>query len=144
MLVVVDNARETGQVTPLLPGGATCTVLITSRRRVAGLTVTHGARLVPRGVLPGGDARPLRPGHLAGRRQPARPASRDDPDPAARAGARPPGPGARPRALPPARPAQAARDRTGPRSPHTGRTAGGAAPPHRLLCTHRVRRRPAA
>ncbi|MBO0822741.1 MAG: winged helix-turn-helix domain-containing protein, partial [Actinobacteria bacterium] len=41
MVIVLDNAATESQVTPLLPGAPGCAVLITSRRRLAGLDHTH-------------------------------------------------------------------------------------------------------
>ena len=64
MLILLDNARDTEQVAPLLPGDGTCTVLITSRRQLVGLTATRGACAVAVDVLPEDEARQLLARHL--------------------------------------------------------------------------------
>ncbi|MET9262207.1 BTAD domain-containing putative transcriptional regulator [Amycolatopsis sp. NPDC004079] len=73
MLLVLDNARDIDQVTPLLPGTPTCTVLITSRRHLVGLAALYGVHLLNLDVLPDSDARELLAGHLGPERLAAEP-----------------------------------------------------------------------
>ena len=51
MLIVLDNAATAGQVRPLLPGGAGCLVLVTSRSRLSALSAREGARRITVGLL---------------------------------------------------------------------------------------------
>ncbi len=59
MLIVLDNAATTDQITPLLPGGHHCTVLITSRNHLHGLIARHSAHPIHLDVLTDTEAQTL-------------------------------------------------------------------------------------
>lgn len=46
LLIVLDDARDSEQVRPLLPTAPGSLAIVTSRRRLEGLTVTHNARMI--------------------------------------------------------------------------------------------------
>jgi tetratricopeptide (TPR) repeat protein len=77
VLVVLDNARDTDQLTPLLPGSAGCLVVATSRNRLSGL-LAAGAVAVPVGLLTVPEARQLLARRVGQVRVRAEPAAVDD------------------------------------------------------------------
>jgi DNA-binding SARP family transcriptional activator len=59
VLVLLDNARDAAQVRPLLPGGAGCTAMVTSRSQLAGLVASEGAELLTLDLLSDAEANEL-------------------------------------------------------------------------------------
>ncbi|WUH88939.1 NB-ARC domain-containing protein [Streptomyces sp. NBC_00433] len=78
MLVVLDDAADTRQVAPLLPGSGLIPVLVTSRRRLDGLATTHGARRIRLDALPSADARKLLSHRLGSQRVAAEPEAAEE------------------------------------------------------------------
>lgn len=68
MVIVLDNARDAAQVVNLLPGGQTCTTLVTSRDRLSGLVSAHSAYPLALDILPEWDARGVLTERLGARR----------------------------------------------------------------------------
>jgi DNA-binding SARP family transcriptional activator len=75
MLVLLDNAADSEQVRPLLPGSPGSPVLVTSRSQLGGLVAAQGAFAVHLDVLPEAEARELLARRLGQRRVAAEPAA---------------------------------------------------------------------
>jgi tetratricopeptide (TPR) repeat protein/DNA-binding XRE family transcriptional regulator len=73
VLVVLDNAVDAAQVRPLLPGSASCLVIVTSRCQLAGLAASDGALLLDLDLLTGTEARQLLAARLGSERVDAEP-----------------------------------------------------------------------
>lgn len=76
MLILLDDARSSDQVRPILPGGPGCLVLVTSRRQLTGL-VADGAEPVTLHPLPRSDSRRLLERRIGTERLTAEPAAVD-------------------------------------------------------------------
>jgi DNA-binding SARP family transcriptional activator/tetratricopeptide (TPR) repeat protein len=77
VLVLLDNAVGVDQVRPLLPGGAGCLALVTSRDRLTGLAVRDGAQLVPLDTLSPDESVDLLAGLLGANRLAIDPSARE-------------------------------------------------------------------
>ncbi|MGW6441454.1 AfsR/SARP family transcriptional regulator [Lentzea sp. NPDC055074] len=78
MLIFLDNAADSAQVAPLVPGSPTCVVLVTSRRHLGGLVAAHGARVLSLDRLTDEEARRLLATHLGEARPAAEPGVTDE------------------------------------------------------------------
>ena len=73
MLLMLDNARDAGQVRPLLPASPGSMVVVTSRSQLAGLVATEGAHPLPLGALTADEAAELLASRLGADRVTAEP-----------------------------------------------------------------------
>nr|MDT0656801.1 BTAD domain-containing putative transcriptional regulator [Micromonospora sp. DSM 115978] len=78
VLIVLDNARDSGQARPLLPGTPGSLVLVTSRNQLTGLIAADGAHPVRLDVLPAAEGRLLLERRLGAERLAAEPAATDE------------------------------------------------------------------
>ncbi|CAL9572457.1 Regulatory protein AfsR [Actinosynnema sp. ALI-1.44] len=78
VLLVLDNAVSADQIRPLLPGSATCAVLVTSRDKLVGLVALGAAQQVPVDLVSPEDARKLLTTLLGEERTAAEPRAVDE------------------------------------------------------------------
>jgi DNA-binding SARP family transcriptional activator/tetratricopeptide (TPR) repeat protein len=72
-LIVLDNARDSEQVLPLLPGNPRCAVIVTTRTMLTQLTMATGARVIQLDLLTPAEAEALLRARLGDRRVDAEP-----------------------------------------------------------------------
>ena len=77
ILVMLDNARDSEQVRPLLPASPGCMALVTSRVPLSGLVAAEGAETLVLDLLPEADARDLLARRIGGDRTYAEPTAVD-------------------------------------------------------------------
>jgi DNA-binding SARP family transcriptional activator/Tfp pilus assembly protein PilF len=78
VLILLDNARDPGQVRPLLPATPGALILITSRNQLTGLIAADGARPLSLDVLTDTEAHQLIAGRIGAARVAAEPAAADE------------------------------------------------------------------
>ncbi|MBL7253198.1 AfsR/SARP family transcriptional regulator [Paractinoplanes lichenicola] len=77
LVLVLDNARDSDQVRPLLPGAGSCMTVVTSRNQLTGLVAADGAHPLWLDVLSPAEARELLDRRLGPDRTGAEPAAGD-------------------------------------------------------------------
>ena len=78
VLIVLDNAHDTDQVRPLLPGSPGCLVIVTSRNQLTGLVVSDGAHPLALDQLTSAEANDLLVHRLGSDRLAAEPQAVDE------------------------------------------------------------------
>ncbi|MFH9864220.1 AfsR/SARP family transcriptional regulator [Streptomyces sp. NPDC017202] len=78
VLVVLDNARDSDHVRPLLPGSPGCLTVVTSRDSLSGLVAAHGAHSLTLRPFDTGQARALLVRRLGAERVEAEPRAADE------------------------------------------------------------------
>ena len=75
VLILLDNARDSAQVRPLLPGMPTCLTIVTGRNQLTGLVAAEGAHPLTLDLLGHDDAAELLRRHIGAERCRAEPAA---------------------------------------------------------------------
>ncbi|WP_267717177.1 AfsR/SARP family transcriptional regulator [Streptomyces sp. CoH17] len=78
MLLLLDNARDTEQVRPLLPGSAGCLVIVTSRNQLTGLITGEGAQPMTLNPMTPTEARSFLTRRIGAARLAAEPQATDE------------------------------------------------------------------
>ncbi|WP_329388004.1 AfsR/SARP family transcriptional regulator [Streptomyces sp. NBC_01716] len=78
MLILLDNARNTEQIRPLLPGSSGCLVIVTSRSQLTGLVANDGAHPLTLDPLTPAEAHDLLARRIGAARLAAEPRAADE------------------------------------------------------------------